>query len=36
MVKDFSDAVVEFNGPVNDDVVKELQKIFANLKESQK
>jgi hypothetical protein len=24
MVRDFSDAVIEFNGPVQDDVVKEL------------
>jgi hypothetical protein len=34
MVKDFRDAVIDFDGPVNDEVVKELQKIFANLKES--
>lgn len=36
MVKEFSDELVDFQHPVNDDVVKELRKIFANLKESQK
>lgn len=36
MVKEFSEELVDFQHPVNDDVVAELRKIFANLKESQK
>lgn len=36
MIKEFSDTLIDFDGLVNDSVVVELRKIFANLKESQK
>jgi hypothetical protein len=36
MIKDLSMPIVDFDETVTDDVLSELQKIFGNLKESQK
>ena len=36
MVKQFSSKVVDFDGPIKDDVVQELRRTFANLSESTK